>query len=105
MNGTREASEVMAPVASSSSLSSGSGVEKELEAEDVTTPSGQAASHLSLVEERQLLPGVSVGPNQGGTDTSETFGSLLTEGQPRQAGSPVEAEVSHHSPVLHPVCQ
>lgn len=93
----------MAPAASSSSVSSGSGSGKEAEAEAVTSPTAQAASQLSLVNERQILPGVSVRPDQSGAETSEAFGSLLTERESGLAAAPAQQEVTDPSPVLHPV--
>lgn len=95
--------ELMAPAASSSSVSSGSGTGKEAEAEAVTLPTAQAASQLSLVNERQILPGVSVGPDHSGAETSEAVGSLLTESESGLAATPAREEVTGPNPVSHPV--
>ncbi len=83
---------VSSPVQSPSSLSH-TGPVKEVGQEAATSPGGQSASQLSLLDERQGIPGVATGRIQEGPGQSGTLGGSLRERDSFLPGASIDRQV------------
>ncbi|KAL0041136.1 hypothetical protein WJX77_006003 [Trebouxia sp. C0004] len=64
----------------------------EAASEATSSPGAQTASHLSLLDERQLIPGVSTGQTEEVFPHTEAFEAVAQERDASPAGSPVGPE-------------
>jgi len=78
---------------SSPSAAAHSDAAEEAVPEGMTRPGSQTASQLSLLDERQLIPGVSTGQTGEGFTHTEAFEAVVKEREASLAGSPAKPEV------------
>ncbi len=89
-------SSVLSPSAAAHSDAAEKGV-----SEATTSPGAQTASQLSLLDERQLIPGVSTGRTGEVVPHTEAFEAEVKEREASLAGSPAKSKVDD---LEFPVC-
>jgi len=83
----------VSPPVLSPSAAAHSDAAEEAVPEAMTSPGAQTASQLSLLDERQLIPGVSTGQTEEVFHHTKTFEALVKEREASLAGSPAKPEV------------
>ena len=83
----------VSPPLVSPSAAAHSGTAEEAVPEAATSSGSQTASQLSLLDERQLIPGVSTGRTEEGFTHTEAFEAVVKEREASLAGSPAKPEV------------
>ena len=84
---------VVSPMLSPSAAAHSADVHSDAASEATTSPGAQTASQLSLLDERQLIPGVSTGRTEKGFAHTEIFQALAKERGASLADSPAKPEV------------
>ncbi|KAL0043384.1 hypothetical protein WJX79_003269 [Trebouxia sp. C0005] len=81
------------PATSGPSAAAYSDAAEEAAPEAMTSPDAQTASQMSLLDERQLIPGVSTGQTQELLPHTEALDALVKEREASLAGSPAQPKV------------